>query len=143
MAFIATCNPDRAKAFYRGTLGRHLVSEDQFAMVFDAAGTMLRVTTVQEVRAVTHTVLGWQVPDIIEKAKKLHEVRVTLERYAGMKQDELGIWNAPGGPNTPESRFNCTFIVRRMHGGRDKGAVVFSGGPPLFPRERCHIRRIS
>jgi len=57
MAFIATCNPDRAKAFYRGTLGLHL-SEDQFAMVFDAAGTMLRVTTVQEVRAVTHTVLG-------------------------------------------------------------------------------------
>jgi catechol 2,3-dioxygenase-like lactoylglutathione lyase family enzyme len=97
MAFIATHDPARAKAFYRDTLGLHLVSEDQFALVFDAAGTMLRVTTVQEVRAVKYTVLGWQVPDIIETAKKLHEARVTLERYAGTKQDELGIWTSPAG----------------------------------------------
>jgi catechol 2,3-dioxygenase-like lactoylglutathione lyase family enzyme len=97
MAFVAACDPGRAKAFYRDTLGLPLVSEDQFALVFDAAGTMLRVTTVQEVRAVKYTVLGWQVPDIIETAKKLLDARVTLERYAGMKQDELGIWTSPAG----------------------------------------------
>ena len=97
MAFVATSDPARAKAFYRDTLGLHLVSEDQFALVFDVAGTMLRVTTVQEVGAVKYTVLGWQVPDIIRTAKTLQEARVTLERYAGMKQDELGIWTSPSG----------------------------------------------
>lgn len=97
MAFVATSDPARAKAFYRDTLGLPLVSEDQFALVFDVAGTMLRVTTVQEVGAAKYTVLGWQVPDIIRTAKSLHEVGITLEQYTGMQQDELGIWNSPGG----------------------------------------------
>jgi catechol 2,3-dioxygenase-like lactoylglutathione lyase family enzyme len=96
-AFIATRDAGRAKVFYRDTLGLPLVSEDQFALVFDAAGTRLRVTTVQEVRAVEYTVLGWQVSDIIETAKRLHAAGVTLERYAGMQQDELGVWKSPSG----------------------------------------------
>lgn len=58
MAFIATCDPGRAKTFYRDTLGLHLISEDKFALVFDAAGTILRVTTTQEVGAVKYTVFG-------------------------------------------------------------------------------------
>jgi len=33
VAFVATRDPNRAKAFYRDTLGLHLVSEDQFALV--------------------------------------------------------------------------------------------------------------
>ena len=35
-AFVATRDPDRAKAFYRDTLGLRLVSEElPFALVFD------------------------------------------------------------------------------------------------------------
>ena len=34
-AFIATADSERSKAFYRDTLGLQLVSEDQFAVVFD------------------------------------------------------------------------------------------------------------
>jgi catechol 2,3-dioxygenase-like lactoylglutathione lyase family enzyme len=97
VAFIATRDPGPAKSFYRDSLGLRLVSEDAFALVFDAAGTMLRVTTVQEVPAAKHTVLGWQVPDIVRTAKRLQEAHVTIERYPGMKQDELGIWNSPSG----------------------------------------------
>ncbi len=97
MAFVATRDPGRAKAFYRDTLGLKLLSEDRFALVFDAAGTMLRVTTVQEVAAANYTVLGWQVPDIVRIAKDLREAGVILERYAGMQQDELGIWHSPSG----------------------------------------------
>ena len=97
MAFVATSDPALAKAFYRDTLGLPLVSEDQFALVFDVAGTMLRVTTVQEVGAAKYTVLGWQVPDIIRTAKSLHEVGITLEQYTGMQQDELGVWKSPSG----------------------------------------------
>ena len=97
VAFVATRDPGRAKAFYRDTLGLRLVSEDEFALVFDAAGTMLRVTTVQEVAAAKYTVLGWQVSDIVRTAKNLQKAHITLERYAGMRQDELGIWNSPSG----------------------------------------------
>jgi catechol 2,3-dioxygenase-like lactoylglutathione lyase family enzyme len=97
MAFVATRDPSHAKAFYRDTLGLYLVSEDQFALVFDAAGTMLRVTTVPEVATAAYTVLGWRVPDIVRTAKDLQKARVALERYAGMQQDELGIWKSPSG----------------------------------------------
>ena len=97
VAFVATRNSGRAKAFYRDTLGLRLVSEDEFALVFDAAGTMLRVTRVQEVAAAGHTVLGWQVPDIVRMAKNLQKAHVALQRYPGMPQDELGIWTSPSG----------------------------------------------
>ena len=97
MAFVATREPSRAKKFYRDTLGLPLVSEDQFAVVFDAAGTMLRVTRVQELAAAKYTVLGWRVRHIVRTAKALQKAHVSLERYPGMQQDELGIWNSPSG----------------------------------------------
>jgi catechol 2,3-dioxygenase-like lactoylglutathione lyase family enzyme len=97
VAFVATRDPSRAKDFYRDTLGLPLVSDDEFALGFDAAGTMLRVTRVQEVAAAKYTVLGWRVRDIVQTAKDLQKVHVTLERYSGMQQDEFGIWNSPSG----------------------------------------------
>ena len=98
VAFVGTRDPGRAKAFYRDTLGLRLVSEDRFALVFDAHGTMLRVSIVPEVAAAKYTVLGWDVADIAATAKDLQKAGVQLERFEGfMKQDELGIWTAPGG----------------------------------------------
>ena len=97
MAFVATLDPARAKEFYRGTLGLPLVNEDPFALVFDANGTMLRVTRVQELAPAKYTVLGWQVRDIVQTVKDLQKAHVTLERYPGMQQDKLGIWSSPGG----------------------------------------------
>jgi catechol 2,3-dioxygenase-like lactoylglutathione lyase family enzyme len=97
MAFVATRDPSRAKVFYRDALGLRLVSEDEFALVFDSGGTMLRVTSVQEVAGAKYTVLGWQVTDIVRTAKNLQKAHITLERYPGMQQDELGIWNSPSG----------------------------------------------
>jgi catechol 2,3-dioxygenase-like lactoylglutathione lyase family enzyme len=97
VAFVATRDPSRAKMFYRDTLGLPLVSEDEFAIVFDAAGTMLRVTRVHELATAKYTVLGWRVRDIVRTAKDLQKAHVSLERYPGMQQDELGIWNSPSG----------------------------------------------
>jgi len=97
IAFVATRDPNPAKAFYRDTLDLKLVSEDQFALVFEAAGTMLRVTTVQELAPAKYTILGWQVSDIIGVAKRLRKKGVNFEHYPGMKQDEIGIWNSPSG----------------------------------------------
>jgi catechol 2,3-dioxygenase-like lactoylglutathione lyase family enzyme len=98
IGFVATSDPDRAKKFYRDTLGLPLVSEEMpFALVFEAHGTMLRVTIVEKVVFAGYTVLGWQVPNIVAAAKALSQAGVRFERYSGMQQDELGIWSSPGG----------------------------------------------
>ena len=98
IAFVATLDPTRAKKFYNDTLGLSLVSEEiPFALVFDAHGTMLRVTIVKELRTAAYTILGWQVPNITVAAKGLQKAGVQFERYQGMEQDELGIWTSPGG----------------------------------------------
>ncbi len=98
MAFVATRDPDRAKKFYRDTLGLRLEAEQlPFALVFDAHGTMLRVTIVREIVVAPYTVLGWEVPDITATARELAAAGVKLERYPGMPQDEIGIWTSPSG----------------------------------------------
>jgi catechol 2,3-dioxygenase-like lactoylglutathione lyase family enzyme len=98
IAFVGVSDAGAARTFYRDTLGLTLVSEDGFALVFDANGTMLRVTLVPEVRPVNYTVLGWQVSDIIATAKLLNAAGVELQRYPGLNdRDELGIWTAPSG----------------------------------------------
>ena len=98
MAFVAVRDPERAKSFYRDTLGLRLVEEAlPFALVFDAHGTMLRVTIVQDIVLAPYTVLGWEVPDIAATARQLTVAGVKLERYPVMQQDELGIWKAPSG----------------------------------------------
>jgi catechol 2,3-dioxygenase-like lactoylglutathione lyase family enzyme len=97
VAFIATGDAERARTFYRDTLGLELVLDQlPFALVFDACGTMLRVTPVKELHPAAYTVLGWQVPDIVAAAKAMEKAGVRFERYPGLEQDELGIWTAPG-----------------------------------------------
>ncbi|MGA9069644.1 MAG: VOC family protein, partial [Terracidiphilus sp.] len=42
-------------------------------------------------------VLGWQVPEIKATIQNLVQAGVRFERFEGMTQDELGIWNSPYG----------------------------------------------
>ena len=98
VAFAAASDPERARAFYGGMLGLRLVNEQlPFALVFDANGTMLRVSMVAKVVAAPYTVLGWEVPDIAASIRELRERGVGFQHYDGVPQDELGIWTAPGG----------------------------------------------
>ena len=46
---------------------------------------------------VPYTVLGWAVEDIESVARELVSRGVEFETYDRMKQNELGIWNSPGG----------------------------------------------
>ena len=97
VAFAATTNQERAEEFYGGVLGLPLISQDGFALVFDANGVMLRVATVREVAQAQYTVLGWEVSDIVGKVKDLEQAGVKFERYSFPGQDEKGIWTAPSG----------------------------------------------
>ena len=97
VAFVATTDPAAARAFYEGKLGLKLLSDDPFALAFDAHGTMLRVTKVSEVTIAPYTTLGWAVPDIRTAVSDLVARGVEFQRYEGMTQDTVGIWEAPGG----------------------------------------------
>jgi catechol 2,3-dioxygenase-like lactoylglutathione lyase family enzyme len=97
VAFVATIDGDRARRFYGNVLGLPLISDDPFAIVFDANGTTLRIQKVAEVAAHSYTALGWAVSNIAEVADKLHERGVAFERYAGMAQDQRGVWQSPSG----------------------------------------------
>lgn len=94
IAFIGSTDPDRAKHFYQKVLGLQLVSDEKFALVFDANGTMLRVSIVKEIQSANYTVLGWRVPDIRAAIQRLTTSGVVFERFPGLQQDDLGIWTA-------------------------------------------------
>src|ERR1700721_4052745 len=91
MAFSATTDADRAKAFYRDQLGLRLVSDEPYALVFDAAGTMLRVQRVKEIRGAQYTTLGWQVTDIAAKGGELGKAGAQFEHMGPPAQDEQGL----------------------------------------------------
>jgi catechol 2,3-dioxygenase-like lactoylglutathione lyase family enzyme len=97
IAFVAAADLDRARAFYEGVLGLPVTVHSDFACVFDANGTMLRVTAVPAVARPGYTVLGWRVTDITTVARDLVARGVTFLRFDGMNQDEDGIWTTPGG----------------------------------------------
>lgn len=96
-AFIPTVKPAEAKLFYKDVLGLTLLSEDNFALEFDANGTLLRVTMVQEFIPHPFTVLGWNVPDITATIRQLNDKGIFCEHYPFLAQDEAGIWNSPNG----------------------------------------------
>ena len=99
IAFAPTTDPVKARAFYEVVLGLRLVADEKpFALVFDANGTMLRVTTVHEHLPAPFTVLGWRVANIESTVERLAAAGVTFQRYPGMNDaDPHSIWNAPGG----------------------------------------------
>ncbi|HEV7904992.1 MAG TPA: VOC family protein [Pyrinomonadaceae bacterium] len=97
VAFVATSRPESAKSFYEQTLGLRLVSDDAFAIVFDAHGVMLRIQKVQGHTPPPYTVLGWDVTDIHASVNELLSRGVRCERYEWLEQDEPGIWSAPSG----------------------------------------------
>jgi catechol 2,3-dioxygenase-like lactoylglutathione lyase family enzyme len=97
VAFVPAADLSRARAFYEQVLGLPLVSQDDFACVFDAHGTMLRVTAVPGLAPAGYTVLGWKVTGIEAMVEGLAARGVVFTRYDGMDQDDRGIWTAPGG----------------------------------------------
>jgi catechol 2,3-dioxygenase-like lactoylglutathione lyase family enzyme len=97
IAFAGSADLGRARAFYEQVLGLPVIEQNDFACVFDANGTMLRVTAVGEVARAGYTVLGWRVGDIAATVRGLAAGGVQLLRYDGLDQDEDGIWTTPGG----------------------------------------------
>ena len=96
-AFVPTIMPEKAKSFYREILGLELLSEDEYALEFNANGVLLRVITVPALKPQEFTVLGWNVNDISSLIQSMNKMGVFCEKYSFLKQDILGVWTSPGG----------------------------------------------
>ncbi|GAC1649453.1 MAG: VOC family protein [Acidobacteriaceae bacterium] len=97
IAFVPTLNADLARDFYEHTLGLRFVSEDQFALVFDCNGIMLRIVRAPKFQPFPFTILGWEVPDIRQYVARLRNAGVAFERFGFFEQDDLAIWNSHSG----------------------------------------------
>jgi catechol 2,3-dioxygenase-like lactoylglutathione lyase family enzyme len=97
MSFVATTQPDAAKAFYGDVLGLALAEDSPFALVFSGGGRMLRVAKAADFTPLPFTVLGWTVPDIATAVADLAGKGVVFEFFPGLPQDTTGIWTAPNG----------------------------------------------
>jgi catechol 2,3-dioxygenase-like lactoylglutathione lyase family enzyme len=97
IAFAPGTDLARARGFHEHTLGLRFVEQSDFACVFDANGTMLRITVVSEVANPGSTVLGWRVADIEAAMQALTLKGVKFTQYDGMDQDLIGIWTTPRG----------------------------------------------
>ena len=96
VAFAATADAAKSRAFYEGVLGLKFVHEDEFAIVYDAQ-VELRLQKVRAFQAHRHTQLGWSVSSIDALVKRLREKGVVFETYAFLNQDRNCIWTAPSG----------------------------------------------
>ena len=97
VAFGATADVARARAFYAETLGLAVRYEDDFALVLDANGVELRLQKVRALTPAGFTTLGWEVRDVDAVATALEEQGISLERYRWLEQDARGVWLAPSG----------------------------------------------
>ena len=97
VAFVPAADLGRARHFYETVLGLTCVDATAVACVFDCGGTTLRVTLVADFSPAAYTVLGWAVPDLGAAVQTILDRSVVTERYAGIEQDERGIWTTPDG----------------------------------------------
>jgi len=96
-AFAPTMKPDKARSFYKDILGLKLLSEDNYALEFDANGTLLRITIVENFKPHPFTVLGWNVDNISSSIKLLNDKTIFCEKYDFLEQDKSGVWTSPNG----------------------------------------------
>lgn len=97
VAFLATVDAKRARAFYVDTLGLSLVEDSPFALVVEANDTMVRIQKVEAFTPHPFTALGWAVEDIAATVRDLARKGIAVTRYPGMDQDADGIWTSPAG----------------------------------------------
>jgi catechol 2,3-dioxygenase-like lactoylglutathione lyase family enzyme len=97
IAFVATTQPDEARAFYCDILGLRFEEDGPFALVVKTANAHVRIQKVKAFTPLPFTALGWQVGDIRATATQLRDKGTHCERFDGMPQDDLGVWTSPSG----------------------------------------------
>ncbi|HTL29825.1 MAG TPA: VOC family protein [Tepidisphaeraceae bacterium] len=100
IAFVPSRDLQKAKSFYEQALGLTFVSQDPFALVFNANGVMLRiadVSSVKDFKPQPFTIVGWEVASLETTVHQLAGKGIPFERFPGTPQNDLGIWKSPSG----------------------------------------------
>jgi catechol 2,3-dioxygenase-like lactoylglutathione lyase family enzyme len=86
----------KAREFYENTLGLP-VSEEHDLLILHLAGARdTMIYPKPDFMPATYTILNFQVPDVDEAVDELTRRGVRFERYAGLEQDEKGIFRGEG-----------------------------------------------
>ncbi|WP_066950589.1 VOC family protein [Streptomyces lushanensis] len=88
---------EKAKRFYRETLGLEVSEEHGLLRLRLGGGTAVLVYPKPDHVPATFTVLNFPVDDIEAAVDELRRRGVTFERYPGMETDEKGVFRG-GGP---------------------------------------------
>jgi Glyoxalase/Bleomycin resistance protein/Dioxygenase superfamily len=133
VAFIATADPEQARSFYSETLGLRLVSEDEFALVFDANGTMLRLQKVESVSPAPYTSLGWNVSDIEATMERLSKPASGLRSSRSRARTVSGLpLEVAASPGSRTQTVTCSRSRSSTSRGQAKGRPF---GRPFLIRE--------
>jgi catechol 2,3-dioxygenase-like lactoylglutathione lyase family enzyme len=95
--FVRITDPERSRRFYEQTLGLAFDYENPYVIVFRSGNSQIIAQIVKEFAPVSATVLGWEVREIENVVSDLRQSGVVFERFAGMVQDDLDIWQSPAG----------------------------------------------
>ena len=97
IGFVPTKDSKKARDFYEHKLGFQFVSDDQFALVMNAGGTMIRIAKAKDFTPAPYTVMGWEVDDMNAIVTWLTARGVVFEKYPFVQDQKLGIWTTPTG----------------------------------------------
>ena len=95
--FVPVRDLEAAEKFYSGTLGLRVIENNGFALVLASGGATLRCALTPDFAPQPFTIAGWNVPDLASVVAALSRAGVRPNLYPHVKQDEAGIWTAPGG----------------------------------------------
>lgn len=111
ISFVATAQPDRARAFYGDVLGLKIIESTAFALVYADGAHMLRIQIVRDLNPAPHTVHGWQVTDIAAEVAALGSKGVDFLMFDQMDQDAQGVWATPDGSKIAWFKDPCGNIL--------------------------------
>ena len=98
IGFVPVSDMAMAERFYAGVLGLLVVERGPFALVVSSAnGAKVRCALTPGAKPQPFTILGWEVPEIHAAVKELRRAKIEPIVYPHFKQDNDGVWTAPGG----------------------------------------------
>jgi catechol 2,3-dioxygenase-like lactoylglutathione lyase family enzyme len=98
IGFVPVGDMAVAERFYAGVLGLRVIERGPYALVVASeSGSKIRCALTPGAKAQPFTVLGWEVPEIHAAVNLLRQAKIEPIVYPHFKQDQDGVWAAPGG----------------------------------------------
>ena len=94
VAFVFTSDRAKSKPFYADVLGLTMMADEPFGVVFDlGSGATMRLTDLKDHKPSEHTVMGWEVTDLVAAMAALRAKGVTFEIYPDFGMGDDAIWS--------------------------------------------------